>query len=297
MVTAVALPNGALGGDTDPMHHSLSYFRHDMWRTVVPNNPYIIQVANAIRAVTHNPLHELDMVNDVTTLLVEYDSDERIYGQEDYHATLNEMIARQRAGGWAYLRDDCDGRAVFAANLLDSLGIPFQLQASAWKEHAWVTARVNGVNYDLLDLRANAPEYKRLGFRLIGHFFVRKSNPPPPFNWRRAWAVRTHRNLRIGLTLGMLTLNSTRYAMYQRHAKDWTKLVPQGNIPPPDSPQTLLAGVAGFPYGEPLRVGALASTRRPQHASNNPGAVLGSVTGANSSASADRARQSETPKS
>ncbi|HVU35907.1 MAG TPA: hypothetical protein VHE61_20875 [Opitutaceae bacterium] len=261
--------------------NSIEYFRHDMWRTVTPNNPAIVPIANAIRAITHNPLHQLAMVNDVTTLLVEYDSDKRVYGVDDFHATLNEMIARQRAGGWAYLRDDCDGRAVFAAHLLAALGIPWRLDASYWKEHAWVVARVNGINYDLLDLRANAPEYKTRGYRLIGHWFVRASHPPPAFNWREAWVVRTHENLKIGLTLGMLTLDSNRYAMHVRHARDWTVLVPNGNIPPPDDPRTVLAGVAGFPYGAPLHTGMLAGEPKPARAGST-GAVLGSVTGANS---------------
>lgn len=239
----------------------MEYFRHDMWRTVRADHPAIVPVANAIRAVTTDPLQQLVMVNDVTHLLVDYDSDQRVYGVDDYHATLDEMIARRRQGGWAYLRDDCDGRAIFAAHLLASLGIEWRLQASYWKEHAWVVARVRGVDYDLLDLRKNAPETNRIGYKLVGHFFVRGSHPPPPFNWRAAWAARTDRNLRIGLTLGMLTLDSTRYAMHMRHATDWTVLDPNTPIPPLDDARTLMTGVAAFPYGESMHIAALADAK------------------------------------
>lgn len=261
--------------------NSMQYFRHDMWRTVRADHPAILPVAAAIRQVTTDPLEQLVIVNDVTHLLVDYDEDMRVYGAEDYHATLDEMIARRRAAGWAYLRDDCDGRAIFAAHLLASLGIPWRLEASYWKEHAWVVARVNGVDYDLLDLRTNAPETKRLSYKLFGHFFVRPSHPPPSFNWRAAWATRTHRNLKIGLTLGMLTLDSTQYAMHTRHATDWTKLSPNSPIPPLDNISTLMAGVAGFPYGEALHVAALASTKA-EPKPNAAGASLGGATSGNS---------------
>lgn len=281
MVVAFAAPSS----DTTPSgpahdRNGIWYFRHEMWRTVRADHPAIVPIANAIRAVTKDPLEQLVMVNDVTCLLVDYDSDQRVYGVEDFHATLNEMIARRRAGGWAYLRDDCDGRAVFAAHLLASLGIPWRLEASYWKEHAWVVAKVNGVEYDLLDLRKNAPETRNFGYRLLGHYFVRRSNPPPPFNWRAAWAVHTRRNLKVGLALGMLTLDSTTYAMHTRHATDWTILSPNGKFPPPDDPRSLYAGVAGFPYGEPLFAGALATAKPAPAPAIAAGKALGASTGA-----------------
>lgn len=251
-----------------------------MWRTVRADNPAILPVAAAIRAVTTDPLQQLVMVNDVTHLLVDYDEDMRVYGVEDYHATLDEMIARRRQAGWAYLRDDCDGRAIFAAHLLASLGIPWRLEASYWKEHAWVVARVNGVDYDLLDLRTNAPETNRIGYKLVGHFFVRPSHPPPSFNWRAAWAERTRRNLKIGLTLGMLTLDSTQYAMHTRHATDWTKIAPNDPFPPLDNARTLMAGVAGFPYGESLHVAALADAKAtPKPSVTTPAPLAASTNG------------------
>ncbi len=181
----------------------MEYFRTQMWKTVRADHPFIVPVAKAIRAVTTDPLQQLVMVNDVTHLLVDYDEDMRVYGVEDFHATLDEMIQRRRAGGWAYLRDDCDGRAVFAAHLLAALGIPWRFEASYWKEHAWVVAKVGGREYDLLDLRKDANETNRLGYKLVGRFFVRRSNPPPAFSWRDAWASRTGQNLKTGLTLGL----------------------------------------------------------------------------------------------
>lgn len=282
IVVAFAAPSTDRGVEPVADRNSLQYFRHDMWQTVRADHPAIVPVAAAIRAISADPLEQLVMVNDVTHLLVDYDEDMRVYGVEDFHATLDEMIARRRAAGWAYLRDDCDGRAIFAAHLLASLGIPWRLEASYWKEHAWVVARVHGVDYDLLDLRKNAPETDRIGYKLFGHFFVRPSHPPPPFNWRVAWAERTHHNLKIGLALGMLTLDSTRYAMHTRHATDWTKIAPHSTIPPLDDARTLMTGIAAFPYGESLHVAALASAKATPQPGMATGTGLGGATSANS---------------
>ncbi|PTX97833.1 hypothetical protein [Opitutus sp. ER46] len=285
MVVSFAAPAGDLSAPPVPDRHSLSYFRHEMYREVRADHPAILPVAAAIRAITTDPLQQLAIVNDVTHLLVDYDDDQRIYQVEDFHASLDEMIARRRAGGWAYLRDDCDGRAVFAAHLLASLGIPWRFEASYWKEHAWVRARVNGTEYDLLDLRKNARETNRLSYKLVGHFFVRTSRPPPYFDWRSAWAAHTHRNLRVGLTLGMLTLDSTEVAMHPRHATDWTKLAPHDATPPLDDPRSRFAGVAGFPYGESLSVGLFADAPKPTP--SDTGVSLGGSTGASSAPAAD----------
>jgi len=284
MVVAFASPTADSLPQSGLDRHSMQYFRHEMWRTVRADHPAIVPIANAIRTITRDPLQQLVMVNDVTHLLVDYDSDARVYGVEDFHATLDEMIARRRAAGWAYLRDDCDGRAVFAAHILASLGIEWRFEASYWKEHAWVIATVKGVDYDLLDLRRNAPETDRLAYKLVGHWFVHPSRPPPHFDWREAWAVETHRNLRIGLTLGMLTLDSSQYAMHSRHSNDWTVIAPDSTIPPLDDARTLMTGIAAFPYGESLHVAALASVRPTPPANPAKGTALSAPTGAKTSA-------------
>lgn len=231
-----------------------------MAASVRADHPAIVPVANAIRQVTSNPLEQLVMVNDVTHLLVDYDDDERVYGVTEFHATLDEMLARRRQAGWLYLRDDCDGRAVFAAHLLAALGIEWRLEASYWKEHAWVIARVNGVDYDLLDLRKNAPETDHLSYKLIGHFFVHPSHQPPRFAWRHAWAERTSRDLHAGLVLGLLTVDSKEGAEEERYATDWTQKNPGGTLSPVDD-RALTATVAGFPYGESLHIAAIASVK------------------------------------
>jgi hypothetical protein len=247
-----------------------------MAATVRADHPAIVPVANAIRSVTHNPLEQLVMVNDVTHLLVDYDEDERVYGVPEFHATLDEMLARRREAGWLYLRDDCDGRAVFAAHLLAALGIEWRLEASYWKEHAWVIARVNGIDYDLLDLRINAPETSRLSYQLLGHFFVHPSHRPPPFAWRRAWAKRTHRDLTTGFELGILALDSTPSRQHQRFSTDWTEREPEAKVSPRED---RLAGAttAGFPFGEPLQVAAIASVT--PKAAPLGGPALGVATG------------------
>jgi hypothetical protein len=235
-------------------------FRSDMPRTIRSDHPAIVPVAAAIRAVTPNPLEQIVMVNDVTHLLVDYDHDERVYGRTEYQATLDEMIARRRQAGWVNLRDDCDGRAVFAAHLLASLGIPWRLQASYWQRHAWVTASVNGVDYDLLRLSNHQSDQSNFSYRMIGRHFVRAEKRPPLFRWRQAWCDRTHSDLRTGQLLGLLDPDATSGEMRLRSAVDWTKVHPEGLLSPFD-PRMLKMAFSAFPLGENLRHDTLASAQ------------------------------------
>lgn len=253
-----------------------------MARTVRADHPAVQPIAAAIREITTNRLEQLVMVNDVSHLLVDYDDDSRIYGPQEYHATLDEMIARRRNAGWAYMRDDCDGRAVLAAHILSALGIPWRLEASYWKEHAWIVARVGDQDYDLLDLRGNARETDRISYKLFGRFFVRASKPPPHFDWREAWSSRAKRDLNLGLTLGLLTLDSTATSMRTRYATNWTKRAPNNPLPPLDDARTLMAGVAAFPYGEPLHLGALDKVKATTQPSESEGKALAGSTNSNS---------------
>ncbi len=284
VIWLVALPLIASDGPTprEPVYnrHTREHFRHNMAATVRADHPAILPVAAAIRAITTNPLEQLVVVNDVTHLLVDYDEDERVYGVEEFHATFEEMLARRRQSGWLYLRDDCDGRAVFAAHLLAALGIPWRLEASYWKEHAWVIARVGGVDYDLLDLRGNAPETDRLSYKLLGHLFVHTSMRPPLFAWRRAWAQQTHRDLQSGITLGLLTVDSRPGDQHERYATDWTTKSPGGRLSPVDD-RALSVTVAGFPYGEPLHVAAIANVAPAPKQAQSP--ALGGATRSSSS--------------
>lgn len=249
--------------------HTREHFRQNMAGSVRANHPAIAPVAAAIRAITTNPLEQLVIVNDVAHLLVDYDDDERVYGTEEFHATFEEMLARRRQSGWLYLRDDCDGRAVFAAHLLATLGIPWRFEASYWKEHAWIVARVGGKDYDLLDLRKNAAETNRISYKLFGHMFVRESVRPPTFAWRRAWAQRTHRDLHAGVTLGLLTVDSTAAMQRERFATDWTSRSPSGRLSPVDD-RALGVTVAGFPYGEPLHVASVANVSPASRQAQSP---------------------------
>lgn len=223
-----------------------------MPRTIRFDHPAILPVAAAIRAVTSVPLEQIVVVNDVTHLLVDYDDDERVYGRVEYQATLDEMIARRQVAGWIYLRDDCDGRAVFAAHLLAALGIPWRLEASYWQEHAWIVATVGGVEYDLLQLRDEPASRRRASYRWVGRHFVHPPHTPPYFHWRHAWRERTTANVELGQRLGLLELDSTAGHLRERHSSDWTKLHPAGRLSPFD-PRTLNATIAGFPLGESLR--------------------------------------------
>lgn len=236
------------------MKQSVRSFRNDMPRTIRADHPAIVPVAAAIRAVTQDPLEQLVMVNDVTHLLVDYDEDQRIYGRAEYHATLDEMLETRRARGWLYLRDDCDGRAVFAAHLLASLGIPWRLEASNLKAHAWVSAKVNGVTYDLLDNQPADHSTSSLAVKL----FTRPTHRPPAFSWRTRWATVTKRDVKIGLQLGLLTLDSTTIKQRERRSRDWTLIAPGAQTPADD--REYAGAPAGFPYGEAIVHTATAST-------------------------------------
>jgi hypothetical protein len=204
---------------------------HRLTSTVRPDHPEILPVVAAIRAVTTDPLEQLAMVQHVTRLLVEYDSDHQVYRRKDHHATLDEMIARRRQAGWTYLRDDCDGRAVFAAHLLASLGIPWRLEASYWKGHAWVSAVVGGVRYDLLDLEPADPELRHPSYRWVGRHVTRPSRPVPAFASRRAWRERTGADPRVGERLGLLERVEPGQPARERVAVNWTRR--RGDAPEP----------------------------------------------------------------
>lgn len=280
---AGSYPHAADAGVFGGVRHTRDHFRNTMPRSVRADHPAIVPVADAIRAITTDPLEQIGIVNDVTHLLVDYDDDERVYSTVEFHATLEEMLARRRQSGWIYLRDDCDGRAVFAAHLLAALGIPWRFEASYWKEHAWIVARVKGVDYDLLDLRNGAPETNRLSYKLVGHMFVRPSKRPPAFSWRRAWAQRTGRDFKIGVVLGLLAPDSRPDAQRERFATDWTSRVPHGTISPLED-RFVGAKIAGFPYGEPLQVSAIAATPAPVEKPATAATALGVSTGSPASA-------------
>jgi hypothetical protein len=230
---------------------TLHRFRHELAKTVRADHPAIQPVVQAIRAITSNPVEQLTIVNDVSHLLVDFDDDARLYGRPDYHATLDEMLAMRRENNWLYLRDDCDGRAIFAAHLLAGLGIDWRLEASYWKRHAWIIARVDGKEYDLLDFQPEGAPTNRLSYRLIGRWVTRQPHHPPLFQWRRAWAERTKFDIETGLHLGLLAVDSSPGRLRERYAKDWTKLAPLGQPTPPDS-RLASAVCAGFPFGESL---------------------------------------------
>lgn len=188
--------------------HTPFRFRRAMPERIDRGHALIRPVAEALGQLSQDPLEQLSFVHQVTRLLVEYDSDLRVYGRVDWHATLDQMIQRQHASGWSHLRDDCDGRAVFAAHLLAELGIPWRLEASSLKRHAWVSAKVNGVRYDVLDLTADDPELQDPLYRFVGRWVLRKSHLPPWSDLRRAWHERAGADPDIGLTLGLLEVDA-----------------------------------------------------------------------------------------
>ncbi len=269
-----------LSPDALPTPHTREKFRSVMPRHIRSDHPAIAPVADAIRAVTTKPIEQIVMVHDVTHLLVDFDDDERVYGKYEYHATLEEMLENRRRNGWLYLRDDCDGRSVFAAHLLAALGISYKLQASYWKRHAWVVARVDGVDYDLLDLTGGEPETDRPSYRYVGRFVTRVSNPPPGFNWRRRWAENTRRNLQIGLRLGLLTHDSKPGKLRERYLTDWVKRSPGGDRSPHDE-RTLTAAFAAFPLGESLSAGVNHAIAAASEKATSPNGLAAAATSGN----------------
>lgn len=243
------VPARALELSNEPQ--TIARFKTKIAATVRADHPAIVPVADAIREVTKNPLEQLVMVNDVTHLLVDFDDDWRVYGRDDYHATLDEMIQNRREHGWLYLRDDCDGRAVFAAHLLASLGIKWRLEGSRIRAHAWVVATINGTDYDILDFQPEGAPTESTAYKLF-NWMLRPSNNPPMFEWRRAWAQRTNFDVSSGIRLGLLSVDSVAGNLHERRSTDWARLAPGVAVTPPDS-RALSAQTAGFPLGEPLQ--------------------------------------------
>ena len=266
-----AIHAGAATANSGPQRTEMTRhtFTKEMPKTVRKDHPLIRPVVDAIRAITTDPREQLIIVHDVTHLLIDYDSDERVYGRVEFHATLDEMIARRRQSGWIYMRDDCDGRAVFAAHLLSGLGIPWKLEASYWKRHAWISARVDGVTYDLLDLGKDDPELRTFAYRTVGHLFTRKTRLPPYFHWRRAWLDRTGADVELGLRLGVLEVGSRPGHLRERLSTDWMKRMPQGATSPLD-PMIAAAPFAGFPLRETLQPIALAGADQPERKMDEP---------------------------
>lgn len=233
----------------DDSQSTIATFRTQLAKTVRADHPAILPVVEAIRAVSMNPIEQLVMVNDVTHLLVDFDHDWRVYGRTDYHATLDEMIENRRLNGWLYLRDDCDGRSVFAAHLLSSLGIKWRFEASRIKAHAWVVATVDGKDYDLLDFQPEGVPVDSAAYKMWG-WTLRAPVHPPKFEWRRAWAKRTNFDVDVGIRLGLLAVDSTAQNLKERRSTDWAKLAPEGRTPLDQ--RALSASMAGFPLGESL---------------------------------------------
>lgn len=235
----------------DDKESTIATFRNELRKTVRADHPHILPVVAAIRAVSQDPLEQLVMVNDVTHLLVDFDDDWRVYGRTDYHATLDEMIEKRREQSWLYLRDDCDGRSVFAAHLLASLGIKWRFEASRVKAHAWVVATVNGKDYDLLDYQPEGAPVNTTAYKMWS-WTLRDPVHPPKFEWRRAWAKRTEFDVPVGIRLGLLAVDSTTDNLRERRSVDWARVSPNTPTTPPDE-RALAAAVAGFPYGELLQ--------------------------------------------
>lgn len=230
---------------------TIARFKSKLAASVRADHPAIVPVADAIRQITRNPLEQLVIVNDVTHLLVDFDDDWRVYGRDDYHATLDEMIQNRRQHGWLYLRDDCDGRAVFAGHLLAALGIKYRLEGSRIRAHAWAVATIDGTDYDILDFQPEGAPTNSTAYKLF-NWMLRPPHHPPLFEWRRAWAQRTNFDVASGIRLGLLAVDSAPGQLHERRATDWARLAPGVAVTPPDD-RALSAQTAGFPFGEPLQ--------------------------------------------
>ena len=216
-------------------------FRREMTRTISASHPAIQPVVDAIRRISNDPLEQLVLVEESTLLLVQYHSDQDVYGRRDYHATLDEMLLRRDRAGWERLRDDCDGRAVFAAHLLEALGFNWRLETSYWKRHAWVSVVHDGARYDLLDLRAGAPELRDRSYRLVGRWLTRPTRRLPAFGWHGAWVARTGADLEVGHALGVV---SERALLAERESSDPK---PDGRALAAKSTDRLAAGLTFHP--------------------------------------------------
>ncbi|MCK4659470.1 MAG: transglutaminase domain-containing protein [Phycisphaerae bacterium] len=114
-------------------HLFLKHIRH--WQNpnalIDPHAPALQVLADELRETlegTEDPREVLRAVENCVTEHIEYQFDWERWGVADYLPTLNEVLANRR--------EDCDGRAVAAASLLQNLGYRAELVSDF--AHVWV---------------------------------------------------------------------------------------------------------------------------------------------------------------
>jgi len=98
-----------------------------------------------------------------------------------------DLLDQQQAQGWAQPRADCKGQVIWAAQLLNGLGIKFRTRTSLVLSHAWIEAEVDGMLYDLNCIPATEAESFLAIFwePLVRLGFERKLRPLPPLESAR----------------------------------------------------------------------------------------------------------------
>ena len=115
-----------------------------------PNDPEIRGLADTILGLHVPPPVMAALVAEVTRVRITYTSDVELYGWSDYVPTIEEMRQRARAEGWPTLREDCDGRAVFALSLARTCGLEARSVSSARFQHVWIRVFTPAEAWDLL---------------------------------------------------------------------------------------------------------------------------------------------------
>lgn len=95
---------------------NVSYFTEDFYKLIQPRSPLVSEFAGELNSVAYE---RTDALLERLVALVSgafgYDSDENVWGQEDYWATPDEL---SEVG-----RGDCDDLGIFASSVLFALGI------------------------------------------------------------------------------------------------------------------------------------------------------------------------------
>lgn len=98
-----------------------------------PNNPAVMEWAAAVRADAGDEATDAELIDDVeqyVLTIIPYGWDWDVWGNADYLPTVDEIAAMHP------MREDCDGRALVAASILQRLGIDARLVTDL--KHVWV---------------------------------------------------------------------------------------------------------------------------------------------------------------
>jgi hypothetical protein len=202
IVLAGVIPAGLLwslgwsvaeGGTLLDLYHKAFDARPAIESLVDPNDPHVVKIAEAIRGITAVPLEQLSIVDDSVADLIDQSDDLETWGALEHFASVAQIEENRRRHGWTAWRDDCDGKAVLCASVLQNLGYTWRLLRTS--DHVWVGVELEGRTYeinplvptpnqpprtvDLKMLRQSADPAMRERFITVGILWPDEPDTPP----------------------------------------------------------------------------------------------------------------------